>query len=213
MALAILVDFDNTVTSSDASYAILDHFAEGDWRRIEEEAFRGRYTILEALEIQSSMVRGDPKAIDAHVLSTVSLREGFLEFARWCSDNSVHLEICSDGFGHTIPLILKREGSEHIPYTSNRTWFEGDRMRIAFDHKREGCPVNANCKCSHLERLMSSYEDVIYVGDGATDACVASKASHLLARDWLAEYCKGGGIEYIEWSGWQDVIEYASSLL
>ena len=205
MGLAILADFDGTVTETDASFAILDRFAVGDWKMVEEEAYAGRYTILQALRVQAGMVRGEPSEIDGYVLDTVQLRKGFAEFAGRCRDSGVHLEICSDGFGHTIPLILAREGLEWIPWTSNRTWYERGGMGISFDNIREGCPINANCKCSHYERLLSIYGKVLYVGDGGTDSCVAEKVSTLFARDWLASHCERKGIRFSPWSDWYGI--------
>jgi 2-hydroxy-3-keto-5-methylthiopentenyl-1-phosphate phosphatase len=212
MGLAVLADFDKTVTLSDASYAILDGFASDDWRKVETEAYAGKYTIIEALTIQAGMVRGRPEEMDVLVRDTVDLREDFKGFASLCRENGIHLEICSDGFGHTIPLVLKREGLDWIPWTSNRTWYENGGLRIAFDHHQEYCPINGNCKCHHYARLKESYGTVIYVGDGGTDACVAGKAEILFARDWLAEYCSKERIGHIRWESWSEVWDRLCSL-
>jgi 2-hydroxy-3-keto-5-methylthiopentenyl-1-phosphate phosphatase len=212
MSIAVLADFDKTVTASDASYAILDNFASGEWRQVEAEAYTGRYTILEALTIQAAMVRGAPEEIDALVLETVSIREGFAEFADLCRSNDIHLEICSDGFAHTIPLVLGKEGLDWIPYSSNRTWYKEGGLAIAFDHHMPYCPINGNCKCHHYDRLMAHHDTVVYVGDGGTDACVAARAQVLYARDWLAHYCSGKGIAFTPWSEWSDVWKGVSRL-
>jgi 2-hydroxy-3-keto-5-methylthiopentenyl-1-phosphate phosphatase len=211
--VAVLADFDNTVTRMDASYAILNGFATGDWRRIETETYAGRYSIIEALTLQAGMVRGAPQAMDSLVRDSVLLRDGFKEFACECRKKGMHLEICSDGFGHTIPIVLEREGLEWIPWTSNRTWYEDGGLGIAFDHHRENCPINGNCKCDHYFRLKERFGTVVYVGDGGTDACVAERAEVLFARDWLAEYCSKERIKYIPWDSWSDVWEKMRSLL
>jgi len=213
MTMAVLADFDRTVTETDASYAVLEGFADPQWRRIEEDAYARKYTIREALRLQADLVRAGKAEADAHVLRNVMVRDGFPAFARLCRSEGVHLEICSDGFGHTIPLILERAGLGWIPWTSNRTWFEGDRMRIGFDHSREGCPVNANCKCSHLEHLEREHDRVVFVGDGLTDACVAARAKVLFARDHLAQYCDRQGIAYTLRESWDDIARYLRSTL
>jgi 2-hydroxy-3-keto-5-methylthiopentenyl-1-phosphate phosphatase len=213
MGIAVLADFDRTVTDNDASYAVLDGFAKGDWRRIEDDALAGRYTIKEALTLQVEMVRGRREDVDRYVLEKVHLRKGFKEFAELCRVRGVHLEICSDGFGHTIPLLLERDGMDWIRWTSNDTWFERDRMRIAFNHTAPLCPVNANCKCSHHDRLMKEHGAVVFVGDGGTDACVAGSADILFARDWLADHCRDERIHFHPWKEWSDVWEFISGLL
>ena len=213
MTIAVLADFDRTVTEIDASFTVLEGFASGGWREIECDALGGKYTIKEALALQAGMVRGTRSAVDRYVLEKVRPREGFKDFALWCRQNGVHLEICSDGFGHTIPLLLGREGLEWIPWTSNDTWFEHDRMRIEFNHTAPGCPVNANCKCAHHDRLMKGYGAVVYVGDGSTDACVARRADILFARDWLAGYCRDEGIPFYPWDSWSEIKAHISGLL
>ena len=208
MTLAILVDFDGTVTEIDSSYQMLERFSDNDWYAIEKEALEGRITILEALDRQAKLVYGDPLEIREHLVKTVSLRRGFREFHEYCKDHDIHLEICSDGFGFALGALLEEWGLEQIPWTSNPTYPSRSGMRIEFPYHREGCPINANCKCSHLERLTGSYDNVIFVGDGTTDVCVSRKASILFARDELANVCEKEGIPYHPWEGWDEILSF-----
>jgi 2,3-diketo-5-methylthio-1-phosphopentane phosphatase len=205
MALAVLTDFDGTISVTDASYELLDRFGEKGWYGIEKEALEGRMTIKEALMGEASMVRVPYAEAAEYLKGKVKLRDGFREFADWCCDNGVHLEICSDGFGSTIEVLLAHWGLEWIPWTSNMTELRAEGMLIDFPHWREGCPVNGNCKCSQLERLRRSHGDVIFVGDGTTDLCVARKADHVLARDRLHDILTKEGKEHIRWFDWSDV--------
>ncbi len=208
MKLGVMVDFDGTVTDIDSSYQILERFSDNDWYAIEKEALEGRITILEALDRQAKLVYGDPKEIRKHLVETVSIREGFREFHDHCIDNNIYLEICSDGFGFALGALLEEWGLEQIPWTSNPTYPSKDGMRIEFPYHRVNCPINANCKCSHLERLMKKYDRVIFVGDGTTDICVSRKAPILFARDELASICDKEGIPYHPWKSWSEILSY-----
>lgn len=209
MKLAVLVDFDRTVTDIDSSYQMLERFSDNDWFSIEKEALSGRITILEALEKQAKLVFGDPLEIREHLVSTVNLRPRFREFHRYCRENDIYLEICSDGFGSALGVLLEEWGLDDIPWTSNPTYPSKDGMRIEFPHHRKDCPINANCKCSHLERLMDEYDQVIFVGDGTTDLCVSRIAPILFARDELADRCREEGILFHPWNGWEDILSFA----
>ncbi|MBN1539884.1 MAG: MtnX-like HAD-IB family phosphatase, partial [Candidatus Thermoplasmatota archaeon] len=173
MIFSVMVDFDGTVTTVDASYKILERFAYGDWFSVEKKAYAHEITILEALKVQAGMVRVSHEEAERYLLEEVQLREGFREFADWCRDNTIPLEICSDGFDFTIEMLLRNWGLDWIPFTSNRTVPSETGTTIEFSHHRLECPINANCKCSHLERMKESTGTVIFIGDGTTDECVS----------------------------------------
>ncbi len=208
MSLAVLTDFDGTVAETDASYAVLEKFGDKEWMKIEKEALEYRITILEALELQARMVKASPEEASVYLREKVKPREGFREFANWCRDNDIHLEICSDGFGWTIENLLSYWCLDWIPWTSNATIPKKEGWEITFPYRREGCPINANCKCSHYERLKERYDKVLFIGDGTTDECVAKKAEIVFARDKLLEICKRDGIDCIPWGNWGEVKKY-----
>jgi 2,3-diketo-5-methylthio-1-phosphopentane phosphatase len=205
MSLAVLTDFDGTISVTDASYEVLDAFGDPAWKVIEKEALDGRMSIKEALRRQAAMVMASRDEMENFLVGKVRLREGFSEFALWCREKGVRLEICSDGFGHTVEVLLAHWGLEWIPWTSNRTEPRKEGMLIEFTHWRGGCPVNGNCKCAHLEDLKGKFGDVIFIGDGTTDLCVARKAEFVLARDRLHELLTKEGKEHIRWFDWSDV--------
>ncbi|MGA1848797.1 MAG: MtnX-like HAD-IB family phosphatase [Thermoplasmatota archaeon] len=212
MALGVMVDFDGTVTDVDASYRILERFANGDWLSVEQRAYAHEITILDALKVQAEMVRVSPEEAERYLLEEVKLREGFRDFAEWCRSHEVPLEICSDGFDFTIEMLLRNRGLDWIPYTSNRTVPSETGTTIEFPHHRPECPINANCKCSHLERMRERTGTVIFIGDGTTDECVSRKADILFARDKLLEICKTEGRECIPWEIWSEVLEEVQNI-
>ena len=207
MDMAILVDFDGTVTRTDASYAILKRYASEDWMDVEKEALDHRITILDALKIQAKMVKVSAEVAAVYLKENVELRDGFRELAEWCKESSVHLEICSDGFGYTIEVLLAHWGLDWIPWSSNRTIPDENGWKISFPHRKDGCPINANCKCSHLDRIKGSSDIVVFVGDGTTDECVSRKADIVFARDRLLEICQKDGRDCIPWKRWEEVLE------
>lgn len=213
MDLAILTDFDGTVASRDASFAVLDRFGENRWKEIEERAVKGEMTIPEALRIQSKLIRATRDQIRDHIIETIEIREGFPQFANFCRDHDIHLEICSDGFGLTIEILLDHWDLNWIPWSSNRLIPSPEGSAIEFPYARDNCPVNANCKCSHLERLEKKYNHVIFIGDGTTDVCVAGKAEEVFARDQLEEIMKASGMKFIHWDSWSGILEHVKDII
>ncbi|MFO8050515.1 MAG: MtnX-like HAD-IB family phosphatase [Thermoplasmatota archaeon] len=213
MKIGMLVDFDGTITTIDASYAVLDRFADGEWKDIEERTYAHEITILEALRLQTKLIKCSPEEAEEYLLENIELRPGFVEFAGFCRDNGVPLEICSDGFGWTIEVLLKHWGLDWIPWSSNRTIPDEKGWKIEFRHRREGCPINANCKCSHLWKMKKRVDRVVFVGDGTTDECVSKEADIVYARDKLLELCRKNGTDCIPWEDWYGVREKLSALL
>jgi len=212
MALGVIVDFDGTVTDVDSSYKILERFADGDWLSVEKRAYAHEITILDALKMQAGMVRVSPEEAERYLLREVKLREGFREFADWCRMEVIPLEICSDGFDFTIEMLLRHWGLDWIPFTSNRTVPSENGTTIEFPYHKEDCPINANCKCSHLERIRESTGTVIFIGDGTTDECVSRKADILFARDRLLEICRREGRECVPWEDWISVLSMVKDI-
>ena len=202
-----MVDFDGTVAEKDASYQILEKYAVGDWYSIEEKAYAHEITILEALKLQAEMVRVSLEEAEGFLKENIRMREGFPEFADWCRLNGVPLEICSDGFDFTIDILLKYWDLDWIPFTSNRTVPSEEGTVIEFPYHRDDCPINANCKCSHMERLRGKTDVVIFIGDGTTDECVSRKADIIFARDKLLEICKRDNTQCTPWENWSEVLE------
>lgn len=213
MSLAVLTDFDGTVASTDASYAVLKEFADDDWVAVEKEALEYKITILEAVKIQAGMVKASPEDASKYLKENVELRPGFREFANWCRENDIYLEICSDGFGWTIEVLLEYWGLEWIPWTSNAIVPRKEGWQISFPYRKEGCPMNANCKCSHYDRLKERYDPVLFVGDGATDECVAKKADKVYARDRLLEVCRRDGLDCVPWDDWWRIRKEVEDLI
>lgn len=213
MKLAALVDFDGTIASTDASYAVLERYGDREWREIEERAYAHEITILDALKVQALMVKVGPEEAEVFLKETVRMRDGFREFAKWCRENGVHLEICSDGFGWTIEVLLSHWKLDWIPWSSNHTIPREGGWEISFPHRREDCPINANCKCSHYDRLKETYDKVLFIGDGTTDECVSKKADMLFARDRLLEICEREGRDCIPWEEWGEVLERVEDLM
>jgi 2,3-diketo-5-methylthio-1-phosphopentane phosphatase len=202
-----MVDFDGTVAEKDASYGILEKYAVGDWYSIEEKAYAHEITILEALKVQAEMVKVSLEEAEMFLKDNIRMREGFGEFAEWCRSNSIPIEICSDGFDFTIEILLEHWNLDWIPFTSNKTVPSKQGTTIEFPHHRNDCPINANCKCSHLERLKEKNETIIFIGDGTTDECVSKKADIIYARDKLLEICRRDNTPCTPWDSWADLLK------
>ena len=57
MKLAVLSDFDGTLTLNDTFENVLTRFGKGDWRTVDDQYLRGEITLQECVQRQGAMVQ------------------------------------------------------------------------------------------------------------------------------------------------------------
>jgi len=96
--------------------------------------------------------------------------------------------------------VLEREGLE-LHVTANRVDPRPDGWRVLF-REVPVCPVcEEPCKRSDL----AGVDEIVFVGDGFSDRCVALAASRVFARDGLATYLASKGVPYEAFADFYDV--------
>jgi HAD superfamily phosphoserine phosphatase-like hydrolase len=174
----IVVDWDGTVTETDALHLVLLEF--GDERIYEEaeERLGCELTLNEVIALEFQTVRAPLEDVVAWVRENVPVRDGFDDFAR-----KHRPLIVSSGFHELIEPVLEREGLR-LEVLANRLDARPDGWRVLF-RDTEICQVCGEpCKRAAVAGL----DGFVYVGDGVSDRCVALAASRVFARDGLASY-------------------------
>jgi 2-hydroxy-3-keto-5-methylthiopentenyl-1-phosphate phosphatase len=90
MKTLVQCDFDGTITEEDASFFILDAYAEGDWRRLLQEYKERRISVCGFNTVAFSMVKADKPALLQTLKGKVKVRAGFHELVDYCLRKGVH---------------------------------------------------------------------------------------------------------------------------
>lgn len=203
--MRIACDFDGTITTTDTTDRVLEALADPRWRDLEAAWLAGQITAAECMRRQISLIGADRKALD-RVLDAVTLDPGFPEFVGWCEARALPVAVVSDGVDYFIQRILARHGLERLPVSANR--LRG--RRLGHPWRRKGCAAGAGvCKCA----VSSGEGELVYIGDGRSDFCVAARADILFAKGALAEYAEGRGQPFIAFETFHDVTTTLSALL
>ena len=102
---------------------------------------------------------------------------------------------------------MNKYGIDDIEIYSNSFEFKNGEFLMDFPNKVDGCARNAGtCKCKFVEKFKQLYDFVFYVGDGASDFCVADKVDFLFAKKRLSEYCKKNNILFTEYIDFNEVM-------
>jgi len=210
--LAVLCDFDDTTAVENVAEMIMFRFGGDGWRNLRHEFHKGHFTLKEYQEAAFSRVRAGCDEMAALVQEKATLRPYFKELHAYCRQHDVPLAIVSNGLDFYVEALLAREDLSDVPYYTVQTRFSSDGVRFAYPRAAKGCSDFGNCKCLVLDRYRDQGRQVLYVGDGRSDFCVATAADLVFAHSDLARYCETYSISYLPFRDFSDVLTVLKEL-
>ncbi|MBI4202314.1 MAG: MtnX-like HAD-IB family phosphatase [Chloroflexi bacterium] len=208
--LAVLTDFDGTLTQRDVAEHLLDTFASPDWRMEGERWRKGQIpTHRDLLQREYSYFHTDRhEEMVRYALKTTALREGALEFVDFCTQKGIPLEIVSGGVDFYIKPLLRQYGLAHLPLCSMTVaGATADGSMLAdYPEGTAVCDRLGCCKCPRIEHYRKLGYTTVFIGDGSSDRCAAPQADVLFARGPLARYCAEQSIPFIPYDTFHDVL-------
>ncbi|HUP06335.1 MAG TPA: MtnX-like HAD-IB family phosphatase [Caldimonas sp.] len=194
MSWSILCDFDGTVSTVDVTDRLLDTHGRPGWQTLEARWLRGEIGSRDCLAGQVALLDMSRAELE-RVLDAIEIDPFFARFAAEAESRGIPLAIVSDGLDLAIAGVLQRHGLAHLPVRANRFEQVGERhWRLAFPYAERACTsASGNCKCA-LARAHADADRVLYIGDGASDFCVAPRADRLFAKGKLLEHARRTGL-------------------
>jgi 2-hydroxy-3-keto-5-methylthiopentenyl-1-phosphate phosphatase len=106
MKLAVLSDFDGTVTLNDTFENVLARFGKGDWRTVDDQYVRGKITLEECVRRQGAMVQvSEPEILD-YLNRVTEFRPNFDQLVEFRETNHFPPVIVSAGLDFVIKHFL-----------------------------------------------------------------------------------------------------------
>ena len=138
MKLAILGDFDGTVTLNDTFENVLEKFAQGDWRAVDDQYVKGEITLEECLRRQGAMVRTSKSKILDELNEFTKFRPGFDNLIDYCKTNRYPLVLVSAGLDFVIKHFLEElEALRTLLRTGDQATMVSDFKEMVVSLKRE----------------------------------------------------------------------------
>lgn len=207
--LAILVDFDGTITTEDTNNKLVEVYGNETTNRLRKEFREGKLNFPDYFQGEMSELRLTEDEYINFLLEKIEISPGFLEFYKNVKEKGVRIGIISGGFRNGIIPFLKKHGIDDIEIFSNKLIFDGNKPYIKFaDGQDLKCCDKGpcgNCKIKHYNRYKKDAKKVIFIGDGTTDMPVAEVAEIVFAKDSLAKYLDKKGIDYIFYKDFRDI--------
>ena len=205
-----LLDFDGTISHQDVTDGLLRRFGRPGWQAIEQQWEDGLIGSRDCMTRQIAMLDMTLTQFYDHLCS-VTLDPSFTAFLDVARARGIAVSLLSDGLAQAIAFILQRHGISGLPIYANQIELQAESSwRLRTPYSRPDCgPASAHCKCSQLP---SSRLRTMYIGDGASDFCVAGKADRVFAKGRLADYCKAQGIAHQPIHDFNDVVVHLAQV-
>ncbi len=191
MKLAVLSDFDGTVTLNDTFENVAEKFAEGDWRAVDDQYVKGEITLEECLRRQGGMVRVSKSQILHELDRVTKFRPGFDNLAEYCKTNHYPLVVVSAGLDFVIKHFLTRQNwNDKVELFAAAA--KCTPKGIKFDFPKLKDKRSMNFKDDTVRYFKTRADTVAYVGDGRWDLHALRNADLRFAikNSKLAELCK-----------------------
>lgn len=211
----IICDFDGTISLTDATDQLLAHCAAPGWRELEYLWSNGAIGSRECMSRQVAMLDASERELN-QVLDTIRIDPAFARFVARARESALELVIVSDGLDRAIHRILDNHGLGGLPVIANRLQQVGERRwRMQSPHAAFDCRVQSGtCKCACTRsQHPANRPNMLLIGDGRSDICVASRADFVFAKDRLLDHCRQARIAHRAVHGFDDVIALLPDLL
>ncbi|TBR07212.1 MAG: 2,3-diketo-5-methylthio-1-phosphopentane phosphatase [Rugosibacter sp.] len=203
--MLFVVDFDGTLSLRDTVDAMLERFADPEWKTVEQQWLDGHITAIQCMQKQLHMVKADHVSLEKFFRG-IRLDASFLPFYQHVSQFS-KVAVVSDGLGHAIRVAMKSAALPELPVYANKLHFVADGIDISWPHRNPQCTAgNGVCKCAVAKELSGGTQKIILVGDGKSDACLAKTADVVFAKGSLIKFCEGNAIPHIKFTTFVDVL-------
>jgi 2-hydroxy-3-keto-5-methylthiopentenyl-1-phosphate phosphatase len=202
--LAILVDYDGTISLTDVTEQILAQHVAGVWEEAEASYDAGRMGSRRLMTWEVSLIDADPDEM-RRTAAEQPHDPGFVPFVRRAQGAGIPVEIVSDGYGFFIEPALERLGAPELPVVTARTTFIGRRATIEFPNAHPACFVCGTCKRQRVLAHRAAGRQVVYIGDGESDRYAAGYSDVVFAKRSLERICLEAGWAYRRWTAFNEI--------
>ncbi|MFP3880644.1 MAG: MtnX-like HAD-IB family phosphatase [Dehalococcoidia bacterium] len=211
MQTLVQCDFDGTITEEDASFFLLDAFAQGEWRRLLRDYKEHRISVGHFNTAAFAMVKADRHTLLEALKDKVKMRSGLRELVDYCLSKDFRFVIVSNGLDFYINAILRDVGLENMEVHAARTSFHAQGMEVQYVGP-DGRPLEDGFKEAYIRSFLRLGYTVVYVGNGDSDVAPAKHAHHVLATGELLSHCRENNLNCRSFESFIDAIGHLEQI-
>ncbi len=206
--ISIFADFDGTICPQDTLVCLLDKFGAPDWRNIEMKLESGELAEKDALKYEIDTINASWRQAISFLKEVVVIDPAFKDFIKWIRAKNINFTILSGGFIQISRELLSHHSLGDLEIRANLLEIEEGKWKIIPANRPRIKDLCNHCKTSSVVEAQQAGNRVIYIGDGTTDRCPATKADVIFAKDKLQSYCQENDIDYIPFNDFSDIIDH-----
>lgn len=209
----ILCDFDGTISVDDVTDVLLERFGQPGWQELEKEWRTGQLSSRRCMQGQIALLDVTKEELDAQI-DKMRIDPAFPTFVRAARRAGYALNVVSDGIDYAIHRILARYGLDDLRIQANHLVQVGLRSwRLESPFANKSCLGDSGtCKCMSAQKAREMGQNVILIGDGASDFCAAERVDFVFAKHHLNNHCRNRGIRHVTITGFADAINVLPAL-
>ena len=205
MGITVQCDFDDTIVTDNLGQLVLEAFASEGWRLFDDAYQRGEMSVERSNQSQWGLVHAHREAIEQLAAEKARVREGFLEFVRYCRKAGVRLVVVSNGLDLYIDPVLKKLRVPHLEHYCGTTSITNEGVKVRYTDP-SGTEIDEGFKVACLRYLQGNHNRLVYIGDGMSDIAAALHSDYVIARDTLAGHLESHHHPYSSFETFYDVI-------
>ncbi|MFC2005366.1 MtnX-like HAD-IB family phosphatase [Chloroflexota bacterium] len=198
-------DFDGTITEEDASFVLLDTFADGDWRRIFRKYQEGKISVGQFNAEAFAMVKANRESLLEVIKGKIKIRPAFPELVACCRRKNFRFTIVSNGLDFYIEEILRGIGMEDIEVHAAQTDFLHKGLKVQYIGP-DGNYLDDDFKVAYVNSFLEEGYRIIYVGNGASDILPAKQCHYIFATDNMLDHCKQTNLDCTAFTDFNEVV-------
>jgi 2-hydroxy-3-keto-5-methylthiopentenyl-1-phosphate phosphatase len=206
MKTLVQCDFDGTITEEDASFFLLDAFAEGDWRRLLGEYKEHKISVGEFNTGAFAMIKVDKHRLLESLRGNVKVRAGFHELVSYCREKGFRFVIVSNGLAFYEQAVLTDLGLGNIEVHAAEASFHPEGMKVKYVGP-DGKEVGDGFKEAYIKSFLKVGYRVIYIGNGDSDVVPAEYAHHVFATGDLLAYGRENNLNCKPFDDFREVVK------
>jgi 2-hydroxy-3-keto-5-methylthiopentenyl-1-phosphate phosphatase len=206
MKTLIQCDFDGTITEEDASFFLLDKFAQGDWRSLFQHYREHKISVGEFNTRAFAMVKADEHRLLEALEGNVKVRAGFHELVSYCLEEGLRFVIVSNGLDFYIRAVLSQSGLGDLEMHAAQASFRPTGMKVRYVGP-DGKTVDDGFKDAYIESFLRLGFRVIYIGNGDSDIAPAKRAHRVFATGDLLAYSGESNLNCRPFTDFTEVVQ------
>jgi len=206
MKTLIQCDFDGTITEEDASFFLLDKFAQGDWRRLFRQYEEHKISVGDFNTRAFAMVKEHEHRLLEALEGNVKVRSGFHELVRYCREEGLRFVIVSNGLDFYIRAVLSESGLGDLEMHAAQASFHATGMKVRYVGP-DGKTVEDGFKDAYIESFLRLGSRVIYIGNGVSDIAPAKRAHRVFATGDLLAHSRENNLDCRPFTDFREVVQ------